>query len=106
VRVFGFFQGVGKRVIRLARDGAEGACNRVKATMVIINRSTSTTVEKGGTGMVFSRFISDTSLGAPLSHGRWSMRLMIARVKFMMNVNVRLVILLRQRRTDYTGPSD
>jgi hypothetical protein len=43
---------------------------------------------------------------APWSHGRWSIKWMIAMVKFMVNVKIRLVIVLRQRRTDYTGPSD
>jgi hypothetical protein len=60
VRVFGFFQGGGKRVIRLARDGAGGTCNRIKATMRFSSRSTLRTVEKGSTRMVFSRLISDT----------------------------------------------
>jgi hypothetical protein len=54
----------------------------------------------------FSRGSSATlSVGAPWSHGIWSIKLMIALVNFIVIVKVRLVIVLRQRRT-YTGPID
>jgi hypothetical protein len=54
------FQGGGIRVIRLARNGAGGTYNRIKATILICSRFTSRTIERGGSVRVLSRFDSDT----------------------------------------------
>jgi hypothetical protein len=92
---------VGASIFWLNAIPSEGGISRILSAREIIS------CQSIDCNRRFSRGSCPTlSVGAPWSHGRWSMKLMIALVNFIVIVKVRLVIVLRKRRTDYTGPSD